>query len=98
MSENVYDAIREFGSQGRIAYVHFRNVTSPVPSFAETFIDEGYVDMYRAMRIYKEVGFDGVFIDDHVPHMVDDTPYGHRGRAHAAGYIKALLDVVTREA
>ena len=97
MSENVYDAIREFGSQGKIAYVHFRNVTSSVPKFDETFIDGGYVNMYKAMKIYKEVGFDGVFIDDHVPEMTGDTSFAHRGRAFAAGYIKALLDVVNGE-
>ena len=49
MSENVYDAIREFGSQGKIAYVHFRNVTSSVPKFDETFIDDGYVNMYLSL-------------------------------------------------
>ena len=35
-------------------------------------------------------------ITDHVPHMVDDTPWGHRGRAYAIGYMRALLDVVNR--
>ena len=56
-----------------------------------------YVNMYKAMKIYKEVGFDGVFIDDHVPEMTGDTSFAHRGRAYAAGYIKALLDVVNGE-
>jgi mannonate dehydratase len=31
---------------------------------------------------------------DHVPHMVDDTGWGHRGRAWSTGYIKALVDAV----
>jgi mannonate dehydratase len=97
MSENVYDAIREFVRRRKVFYVHFRNVNRSVPKFHETFIDEGYVDMLKAMRIYKEEGFDGFFIDDHVPHMIDDTPYGHRGRAYAMGYIKALLHAVGAE-
>jgi mannonate dehydratase len=50
--------------------------------------------MLEAMRTYKEVGFDGFFLDDHVPHIVGDTPWGHRSRAYALGYIQALLDVV----
>ena len=43
---------------------------------------------------YKEVGFDGPMIDDHTPKVVGDTPYGHRGRAYAMGYMKALMRVV----
>lgn len=93
-ADEVYEAIRYFGSRNKIAYVHFRNVTSGVPSFAETFIDEGYVDMLKALRIYKEVGFKGVFIDDHTPGVVGDAPWGHRGRAFAVGYLKALLRCV----
>jgi mannonate dehydratase len=93
-ADEVYDAIRYFGSRNKIAYVHFRNVTSGVPSFEETFIDEGYVDMLKALRTFKEVGFKGVFIDDHTPGVVGDTPWGHRGRAFAVGYLKALLRCV----
>ena len=73
--------------------VHFRNVTGPVPRFAETFIDEGYVNMLEAMRSYKEVGYDGPMIDDHVPYMVGDSPGHYRSQAYAIGYIKALMDV-----
>lgn len=93
-AEEVYDAIRYFGSRGKISYVHFRNVTSCVPHFAETFIEEGYVDMLQAMRCYKEVGFQGVLIGDHVPGIVGDTRWGHRGRAYTTGYIKALIKCV----
>jgi len=92
--EEVYEAIRYFGSRGKIAYVHFRNVRGTVPRFEETFIDEGKVDMLQAMRAYQEVGFDGVLIVDHTPGMVGDTPWGHRGRAYAIGYIKALMRCV----
>ena len=48
--EDVCHAIRYFGSRGRIFHVHFRNVTGPVPSFSETFIGEGHVDMVQAVR------------------------------------------------
>lgn len=93
-AEEVYDAIRTFGKGGHIAYVHFRNVSSGVPSFRETFIDAGYVDMLQAIRAYHEAGFDGMLTVDHVPHMVGDTPWGHRARAYSVGYIKALLAAV----
>ena len=43
-----------------------------------------------------EGGFNGFIIDDHVPRMVDDTDWGHRGRAHATGYLQAMVEAVTR--
>lgn len=90
--EDIYEMIRYFGERKRIAYVHFRNVSGQVPKFHEEFINTGYVDMVKAMSIYDEVGFDGFFIDDHVPRTYNDTNYGHRARSFAQGYIEALLD------
>ncbi len=92
--EDVYEMVRYFGQRKKIAYVHFRNVSGQVPKFYEEFINTGYVDMVKAMRTYHEVGFDGFFMDDHVPRTVNDTEYGHRARAFANGYIQALLDAV----
>lgn len=98
MGDDIYQMIRYFGERNKILYVHFRNVSGPVPSFHEEFVNTGYVDMYKAMTIYHEVGFDGFFIDDHVPHTRGDTPWGHRGRAFANGYIQALIEAVTKQA
>ncbi len=72
----------------------FRNVKGSVPRFRESFVNSGDVDMYRAMKLFKEVGYEGVFTDDHVPKLIDDTDWGHRSHAYAMGYIQALLDVV----
>ena len=94
MPENVLDAIRYFGSRDKIFYVHFRNVTGPVPQFAETFIDEGHVNMLEAMRAYKEVGFDGPMVDDHVPQVVGGSSDNRSSHAYAIGYMKALMDAV----
>jgi mannonate dehydratase len=93
-ADEVYEAIRHFGAQGKIAYVHFRNVSSGVPVFQESFVDDGYVDMLQALRAYREVGYDGMLTVDHVPGMVGDTPWGHRARAFSVGYIKALMQAV----
>jgi mannonate dehydratase len=89
--QEMFEAMRHFGSQGKIFYVHLRNVRRSVPRFEETFIDEGDVNVVEALRTLVEVGFDGFIIDDHVPKMVNDTGWGHRGRAFATGYIKGLL-------
>jgi len=97
---DVYEAIRYFGSRGKIFYGHLRNVRNlpgmkpGYPKYDEVFIDEGDVDIYKALRVYKEVGFQGVLRPDHVPAVAGDTPWGHRARAFAIGYIRALMSVV----
>ncbi|MHB1415375.1 MAG: mannonate dehydratase [Chloroflexota bacterium] len=93
---DLFQAIRHFVTRRKVLYVHFRNVRGRVPRFTETFVDEGDVDMLAALKVYKECGFDGFFIDDHVPAMAGDSAWGHRAHAYAAGYIRALLDVVER--
>ena len=95
--ESVLRAIRHFGPRGQIIYVHFRDVQGQVPCFNECFIDEGNVDPFAVIQMLAEVGFDGFLITDHVPQMVDDTRWGHRGRAYAIGYMTALLEWVRRE-
>jgi len=97
MKGDIYEAIRYFASRDRILYVHFRNVSAPIPAFHEEFINTGYVDMRKAMRLYQENGFRGVLIDDHVPTVVGDTDFpgnlgGYRGRMYSLGYIQALID------
>ena len=39
-------------------------------------------------------GFDGFILDDHTPALVGDSPYGHRGRAFALGYIQGLIEMM----
>ena len=96
MGEDVIKAIRYFGHEGRLFYIHFRDVQGCVPTFQECFLGEGNVDVVAAMKTLKEVGFDGFIIDDHVPRMIDDSDWRHRGHAHATGYILALVDAVTK--
>ena len=89
--DKMFEAMEYFGRKDKIAYVHFRNVRGAVPHITETFIDEGDVDVARAMKLLVDMGFDGPIIDDHVPQMVNDSLWSHRGRAYATGYIKGLL-------
>ena len=95
MGPGVLEAIRYFGGE-RILYVHLRDVQGAVPKFQECFVEEGNSDIFQVIRTLKEVGFKGFLIPDHVPHVVDDTPWGHRARAYAIGYIRAMLEVVER--
>jgi mannonate dehydratase len=96
MGKGVIEPIQYFGSRGKIFYVHFRDVQGVVPKFQECFLGEGNVDVVEAMLTLKKVGFSGFIIDDHVPHVVDDTDWGHRGRAQATGYIQGLLNAVNK--
>lgn len=94
MSEgDIYEAIDQYSRQGKICYVHARNVRGKVPTYHEVFIDEGDIDMLRALRILRRNGFDGVIIPDHTPQMSCVAPW-HAGMAFALGYLKALISVV----
>jgi mannonate dehydratase len=94
MGVNVEEAIRLFGEEDRINHVHFRNVKGAVPRFDECFVDDGDTDMLGAMRAYHEVGYSYAIMPDHTPAVAGDTKYGHRGRAFALGYMRALMDAV----
>ena len=91
--EQIYDVIRYFGTRKKIFNVHFRNIHGGFLRFQETFIDDGDVDMLKAMRVYKEVGFDGMMMPDHVP-AIDGDARGAQAFAFAFGYIKALIAAV----
>lgn len=87
MGRDVVEAIHYFGGQGKIFKVHYRNVDKPLPHFVETFVDDGYFDMYQAMRALAEVGYDGTLIPDHIPQMGAD---GRLGTAYTLAYMRAL--------
>jgi len=89
--ETVREMIEFFGPKGMIFYVHFRDVQGIVPNFQECFLGEGNFDPAEIILLLRKVGFDGFLLDDHVPHMDDDTDWNHRGRAHAIGYMQGLI-------
>jgi len=94
MGKDVFDTIKYFGDRKKLFKIHFRNVTQPLPYFVETFLDNGYADMYAIMKALKEVDFDGVLIADHIPTMVHGK---HTGTAFSIGYMKGLLERVNAE-
>jgi mannonate dehydratase len=96
MSEgDVYEAIDRYSRQGAIAYVHFRNVQGRVPRYHEVFLDEGDIDMVRAMKIYRQNGYDGVMIPDHTPQMNCAASW-HAGMAYALGYLRGVLNTLDK--
>jgi mannonate dehydratase len=96
MTKDLPAAIRHFGKQGRIHFVHFRDVRGTPDNFVETFHDDGQTDLLECLRAYRDVGFEGVARPDHYPKMGteeyrDDLTLA---RLFAVGYIKGLREAV----
>jgi mannonate dehydratase len=102
MGADVPAEIRRFGRQGKIGFVHFRDVRGTPDRFSETFHEDGQTDMFEAMRAYEEVGFAGPLRLDHAPTMVGESNanpgYEMMGRLYAIGYIKGLMEGVDKTA
>jgi mannonate dehydratase len=92
---DVCEAVDTYSRQGKLAYVHLRNVRGKVPFYKETFIDDGDVDILRVLRILKRNNFSGVIIPDHAPQMSCAAPW-HAGMAYALGYLRAALQDLER--
>ncbi|MBN9364718.1 MULTISPECIES: mannonate dehydratase [unclassified Devosia] len=84
------EVIRWFGSRKKIFNVHFRNIKGGRYSFTEEFPDAGDMDMPAALKIYHEVGYDGMIMPDHVPHIDADNSM-ETAFAFCFGYIIALF-------
>ena len=52
--------------------------------------------MIRAMRVYKEVGYDGMIMPDHAPRIEGDTGV-RQAFAFEFGYIAALIQLMKQE-
>jgi len=102
MTDDLPGAIRHFGKQGKIFFVHFRDVRGTPEKFEETWHDAGKTDMLACMRAYKDINFEGVLRPDHVPTVEgdsnDNTGYSSFGRLYAIGYIRGLRQAVYADA
>ncbi len=89
---------RHWAGQGKIHFVHIRDVTGNAEDFTETFHDQAEVDMPGMFRMYYEAGFRGPLRSDHVPSMEGEEPeipgYGTLGRIFATGYFKGILQTL----
>jgi len=105
MGKDVVETIKYFGGLKKLFKVHFRNVTAPLPHFTETFMDDGYYDMYKVMEALYDVGFDGIVIPDHIPSIgyapgktpprfPGETYRPNPGLAYSIAYMRALYNAV----
>jgi mannonate dehydratase len=88
MGRDVVESVRYFSERKQIFKVHYRNVDKPLPHFVETFIDNGYMDLYQVTKALEETEFRGVMIPDHVPNMEGERS----ATAYSIAYIKAHVD------
>lgn len=89
MGKDVIETIHYFGERKKLFKIHFRNVNQPLPYFVETFLDNGYGNMYEIMKALADVQFDGVIIADHIPRMVNGCQ-----TAFTIGYMTQMLERV----
>ena len=94
MGKSVVDAALAFGAMGKLFHIHFRNVSAPLPHFVETFVDDGYQDMYLVMKALREVDYRGGVSPDHIPLMAGERRVG---QAFTLGYMKAMLQRAEEE-
>jgi len=88
------EMIRYFGAH-KIWKIHFRNVSAPLPHFVETFMDNGYYDMYKIMKALRDVNYDGILILDHSPNLAAGA---QAQTAYGFAYMRALLNRANAEA
>lgn len=86
--------IKAFGAE-KVWKIHFRNVSAPLPHFVETFMENGYYDMWKIMKALRDVNYDGIVILDHSPTMVGGN---YTQTAYGFAYMKALLSRANAEA
>ena len=99
MTDDLPSAIRQFGEQKKIHFLHIRDVNGTPEKFTEAFHDDGQTNLVECLRAYRDTGFDGVGRPDHYPKMGDDSfKDEHRvARLFAVGYIKGLREAVYAE-
>ena len=98
MGEDIKSLVREFCGQGKIFFVHLRDVTGTREHFRETFHDNGPTDMPGMLKLYHEVGFSGPIRPDHAPTLAAETNerpgYAMQGKIFAIGYMKGIAQAL----
>ena len=85
--------IRYLASKKQLFHVYGRNPSSPLPRTHETYIDDGYYDMYKIVKALVDVKYDRVLTLDHNMNMVGGL---HTYQAFGLGYLRAMLQCAER--
>jgi mannonate dehydratase len=86
--------------QGRIGFVHVRDIRGSWDDFIETFPDDGQTDLLAAFRTLAETGYDGPLRSDHAPLLACDDGindgYAMSGHIFALGYLRGLAEAAAK--
>ena len=97
---NIYPMIEKYSANGRIHFMHVRNVLLyPDDSFEETghFSADGSLDIVRIMKILKDNKFDGYTRPDHGRMIFGEKGrpgYGLYDRALGAAYLNGIWEAL----
>jgi mannonate dehydratase len=93
----ILPVVEYLGRKGKIYQIHMRNIRGQLHSFDEVFPDEGDLNLFRIMRVLRDIQFAYSICPDHMPRHAQD-PDGLQAFAFGYGYIKALIHAVNFEA
>jgi mannonate dehydratase len=82
--------------RGKVKQVHMRNIKGGLNNFQEVYPDEGDIDFFKDMRIFRDMGYEGAFLPDHMPQHPGD-PGKLQAYAFGYGYINALINAANSE-
>jgi mannonate dehydratase len=88
--------VQYMAERGKIKQVHMRNIKGGLNDFQEVYLDEGVIDFFKIMRIFRDTGYEGSFLPDHMPSSPGD-PGKLQAYAFGYGYIHALINSVNSE-
>lgn len=90
--------------EGKIFFIHLRDVDGDVNCFHETFIDNGPTPMAKMIQHYRDCGYDGIIRSDHAPSMYGESHqsfngglsagYDMLGHVFSIGYIKGICETL----
>ena len=96
MGEDIYSLAETFCREGKVFFVHYRDIEGQGRYFRETFHDNGPTDMVRMLQIYHDAGFRGPIRPDHAPTMEGESNenpgYAMIGKILAFGYMKGIME------
>ena len=98
MGEDIPAVIDHYAKQNKIFYVHFQTISNCLPKpLHEVFVDQkGYYDSFDVLKKLRDVGFRGLIIPGHVPHVEGDGKYCERSRAFTIGFLKGMMRAMDR--
>ncbi len=100
MGEDIKDLSAKWLKEGRVPFLHIRDVLGEKDHFRETFHDNGPTPMEEMLEHYHAHGFDGLLRPDHAPAMFGESQnefssgtsvgYGITGKIFGLGYLKGI--------